>query len=243
MNPPSAPADVLVVGAPRSGTSLVGQLLAGVGFQFGRQLLPATEANPHGFYEDMEVTELSDELLAPHLRGELSRPDASGRLAWLAILRRRARRRLNLGRARNPAFTAAAPLVLAMGLIVPGAGVAFVQGSLPPFTDRHADQFSRAPAMAPLLTAAAAVPPDAPLFVDEGLAATVANRTEIGLLTSYLIISSAAFVLIERGAWVPNPLAGDRRNRRVEAVLRSQRPVVADTGRFVLLGPAAVKRP
>jgi len=77
---------VIVVGAPRSGTSLVGQLLAGAGFRFGPRLLPASEANPRGFYEDVEVTELSDELLVPHLPVDLDVDTAPGRLAWLAVL-------------------------------------------------------------------------------------------------------------------------------------------------------------
>ena len=92
---PEPTPDVLVVGAPRSGTSLVGQLLAGAGFGFGRRLLPPSEANPRGFYEDVEVTELSDELLAPHLPGGADphgdRADGADaeerrRLAWLAVL-------------------------------------------------------------------------------------------------------------------------------------------------------------
>ncbi|QXC60847.1 sulfotransferase [Aquihabitans sp. G128] len=86
MPPPPGPPDVLVVGAPRSGTSLVGQLLADAGFHFGRHLLAATDANPRGFYEDVEVTELGDELLLPHLPPGHGPAEAPARLAWLAVL-------------------------------------------------------------------------------------------------------------------------------------------------------------
>ncbi|CAN5751486.1 hypothetical protein BH10ACT1_BH10ACT1_13270 [soil metagenome] len=86
MPPPPETPDVLVVGAPRSGTSLVGQLLAGAGFRFGQRLLAASEANPRGFYEDVEVTELGDELLVPHLPAQPERAGGAERLAWLAVL-------------------------------------------------------------------------------------------------------------------------------------------------------------
>lgn len=75
-------ADVVVVGAPRSGTSLVAQLLASGGVGFGEHLLPASPANPRGFLEDVRVTELNDELLAPHVVGTGAVPVPSPHLAW-----------------------------------------------------------------------------------------------------------------------------------------------------------------
>lgn len=75
-------ADVVVVGAPRSGTSLVAQLVASGGVGFGDHLLPPSPANPKGFLEDVRVTDLNDELLAPHVVGTGAVPVPEARLAW-----------------------------------------------------------------------------------------------------------------------------------------------------------------
>ncbi|HEU5150617.1 MAG TPA: sulfotransferase [Iamia sp.] len=75
-------ADVVVLGAPRSGTSLVAQLLASGGIGFGDHLLPPSPANPRGFLEDVRVTDLDDELLAPHVVGRGALPVPEARLAW-----------------------------------------------------------------------------------------------------------------------------------------------------------------
>ncbi len=55
---------VLVAGHHRSGTSLLAQLLAGAGLFMGDRLMGATEANPHGHVEDLDVVELHDQILA-----------------------------------------------------------------------------------------------------------------------------------------------------------------------------------
>lgn len=78
--------DVVVVGAPRSGTSLVAQLLRGAGLHPGDHLLPPTEANPPGFVEDIEVSRLNDELLADAAVGTHAGGVPSRRFAWLAVL-------------------------------------------------------------------------------------------------------------------------------------------------------------
>lgn len=82
----SGPTDVIVVGAPRSGTSLVAGLLADAGWATGPRLLEASEANPRGFHEDRDVTELNDELLVPHLPDATRVADDPGRLAWASVL-------------------------------------------------------------------------------------------------------------------------------------------------------------
>jgi hypothetical protein len=74
--------DLVVVGAPRSGTSLVAQLVASGGVDFGHHLLPPSPANPRGFLEDTRLTDLDDELLAPHVVGRGAVPVPEARLAW-----------------------------------------------------------------------------------------------------------------------------------------------------------------
>ncbi|HEX2575597.1 MAG TPA: sulfotransferase [Aquihabitans sp.] len=80
--PEPSPPDIVVVGAPRSGTSLACQLLADAGYAFGDRLLPASEDNRRGFFEDQDVTECNDGLLEPHLDGAVPHRH----LAWLAAL-------------------------------------------------------------------------------------------------------------------------------------------------------------
>lgn len=73
---------VIVLGAGRSGTSLVAGLLADAGYFPGERLIPPSEANPTGFFEDLDVNALNDELLHPML--PLIPDPVPARLAWLA---------------------------------------------------------------------------------------------------------------------------------------------------------------
>jgi hypothetical protein len=56
--------DVVVVGAPRSGTSMLAGLFADAGHCAGRRLIPPTPSNPTGFHEDLDVNAANDDLLA-----------------------------------------------------------------------------------------------------------------------------------------------------------------------------------
>ncbi len=57
------PANVIVTGAPRSGTSLVAGLFVAAGHDPGPRLIPATPSNPAGFFEDLDVNRVNDDLL------------------------------------------------------------------------------------------------------------------------------------------------------------------------------------
>ena len=54
---------VVILGMHRSGTSLITKSMELVGFSFGNKLMPNREDNPKGFFEDMDVVALNDELL------------------------------------------------------------------------------------------------------------------------------------------------------------------------------------
>lgn len=56
--------DVVVVGAPRSGTSMLAGLFVDAGHDPGRRLIPASPSNPAGFFEDLDVNAANDDLLA-----------------------------------------------------------------------------------------------------------------------------------------------------------------------------------
>jgi Sulfotransferase family len=73
---------IIVLGAGRSGTSLVAGLLADAGFFPGDRLIPASGGNRTGYFEDLDVNALNDELLAPGL--PLASYPVPSRLSWLA---------------------------------------------------------------------------------------------------------------------------------------------------------------
>ncbi len=73
----------LILGSGRSGTSLLAGVLAEAGYYMGERLIPATEANPKGFFEDDEVNAINEALLAP-VTPARSRP--AGAWRWLAAV-------------------------------------------------------------------------------------------------------------------------------------------------------------
>ena len=72
---------LFVLGAGRSGTSLLAGLFQYSGLHMGHQPYLARQANPTGFFEDRLVNALNEELLAPH-----SDPRLGDGQRWLASL-------------------------------------------------------------------------------------------------------------------------------------------------------------
>lgn len=60
--PPARPV-VVVLGAGRSGTSLLMQVLAAVGLRVSADLIPARRDNPEGFFEDAPIVKIQADLL------------------------------------------------------------------------------------------------------------------------------------------------------------------------------------
>jgi len=56
--------NVIILGSGRSGTSMVAGTLAKAGYFMGEHLLPANNANPKGFFEDIEVNSINEDILA-----------------------------------------------------------------------------------------------------------------------------------------------------------------------------------
>ena len=56
--------NVIILGSGRSGTSMVAGTLAKAGYYMGEQLLPANKANPKGFFEDIEVNAINEDILS-----------------------------------------------------------------------------------------------------------------------------------------------------------------------------------
>lgn len=62
------PANVFILGAPRSGTSLMAGVLSGAGYLRGENQMPADERNPHGYFESLDVNFINEEILKPIVR-------------------------------------------------------------------------------------------------------------------------------------------------------------------------------
>lgn len=81
----------IILGSGRSGTSMIAGSLAQAGYFMGEHLVPAYDANPKGFFEDVEVNMINEDILAPLTRKRIvvlgrelfrSRPIVGQR--WLA---------------------------------------------------------------------------------------------------------------------------------------------------------------
>jgi hypothetical protein len=55
--------NAIVLGAGRSGTSLLAGLFSGAGYYSGENLWPATGSNPLGYFEDAEINGINEDLL------------------------------------------------------------------------------------------------------------------------------------------------------------------------------------
>ena len=55
--------NIIILGSGRSGTSMVAGTLAQAGYFMGEQLLPPNNANPKGFFEDIEVNAINEDIL------------------------------------------------------------------------------------------------------------------------------------------------------------------------------------
>jgi hypothetical protein len=84
----------LILGAGRSGTSLAGLLLERAGYHVSMNSFPPDAGNPLGYFEDIEIIQVNDAILAPfycskwgRLRRAASRkPKIVGTGAWLLDL-------------------------------------------------------------------------------------------------------------------------------------------------------------
>lgn len=84
----------LILGAGRSGTSLTGLLLERAGYHVYTSSFPPDDGNPLGYFEDLEVIQVNDAILATFycskwrrlLRTVSRKPNITGTGAWLLDL-------------------------------------------------------------------------------------------------------------------------------------------------------------
>jgi hypothetical protein len=87
----------LILGSGRSGTSMAAGILAKAGYFMGEEIWPANQGNPKGQFEDREVNQINDELIAsvspkspPHRLRRLlcgDTPVLGDLQHWVAVLR------------------------------------------------------------------------------------------------------------------------------------------------------------
>ncbi len=66
--PRMSPANLFILGAPRSGTSLMAGLFSEAGFFQGENFLPADGNNLHGYFESLDILDVNEALLKPLVR-------------------------------------------------------------------------------------------------------------------------------------------------------------------------------
>lgn len=156
------------------------------------------------------------------------------RLLAIYLRYRRRRRALSATARSRPVWGPAATAVVVTVLVVSALGVAVARGGIPPFSSREEGGFNRPAALARLLSATAIIPADAPVAVDSGLAAPLANRRRIEVFPTN---SPDAFVIVDREPYVTGGLRWRDRAAWLDALAHSGRRLLADDGRFQTWSP------
>lgn len=137
------------------------------------------------------------------------------------------------------------PLGLLGGLLLTATATAtalagaWIQGSVPPFDGGEVAFRDRPASLARLERVAADVPALAPLVTDEGLVAPLARRPTIRWVVLGAAPSPDDYVLLDRDAWSSRSWGSRGREQLFAAIVASDRPMLADDGRFVLWGPVS----
>jgi len=157
---------------------------------------------------------------------------ALGGRRLLALLARARRRRAG-PRALHRLRTRARPWQL-VAFGAPAIAAAFLAGAVLPFSSHEHGFWDRSAALDELRAVTAAIPDDAVLSVDWGLASAVASRPSLELLP---YDDPAAYVLVDRRPYVTGFFPWADRPAFVAGLEASDRPLLVDDGRFRLWGP------
>ncbi|MEO8572025.1 MAG: DUF2079 domain-containing protein [Chloroflexota bacterium] len=147
------------------------------------------------------------------------------------------RRRIQLPRAVASLGVPLLSCLFVLLLATPALAEGTNQGLIPPFGNIDGTFRSSASVIDQIAPFAAAVPTEALLIADEGLVAPLAGRSTIRQLTSLPTLPNNAYVLMDRSPALDGGWSPERRARELLSLGSSRRPILADDGRFVLLGP------
>lgn len=115
-------------------------------------------------------------------------------------------------------------------LAVPPAILALTIGALPPSMAANSAAFQRPPALARLQACVQGLPADAPVAADDTILAPLASRSSLRELTG---AQPTDFLVIDREAGLPGYVVIVDRTR---ILMKQNRPVLCDDGRFLVLG-------
>lgn len=80
--------NVIILGSGRSGTSMVAGTLSKAGYFMGKSFWETRDANPKGFFEDVEINEINEDILEPVIPKRLHIPGIKIRRLRLHIRER-----------------------------------------------------------------------------------------------------------------------------------------------------------
>jgi uncharacterized membrane protein len=118
---------------------------------------------------------------------------------------------------------------------LPALAIGFFAGELPPALRADSWLFTRTPAVDRLLTATSVIPPDAPVYADDGSAVWLANRDLIQVMGSD--VPPDRYIVIDRQDWKHRKQASIARGDVIAILAASGRHLLVDDGRFQVWGP------
>jgi hypothetical protein len=122
-----------------------------------------------------------------------------------------------------------------LGAAVPALAIGLLFGEVPPAIGADQWLYTRPPAVDRLLAAARVIPPDAPVYADNGAAVWLANRQSIQVLGSDL--PPDRYIVVDRQDWAHRLQASNARADIIAKLEASGRRLLVDDGRFQVWGP------
>jgi len=123
----------------------------------------------------------------------------------------------------------------AMVVIVPALLLAWGTGRFPPALGAEASLYDWPNTVAELQTATAAIPADAPVSADDGLAVWLANRHTINDFPDRL--DSTCYVVLDKHAYLSGPTNPAQRQAMIDLLPTSGRRLLYEDARFQVWSP------
>jgi uncharacterized membrane protein len=127
------------------------------------------------------------------------------------------------------------PAAALLAAAVPALAIGLLFGEVPPALGADQWLYTRPPAVDRLLAAARVIPPNAPVYADNGAAVWLANREWIQVLGSDL--PPDRYIVVDRQDWAHRLQASNARADIIAKLEASGRRLLVDDGRFQVWSP------
>jgi uncharacterized membrane protein len=127
------------------------------------------------------------------------------------------------------------PAVAMLAAAVPALAIGLVFGEVPPAFGADQWLYTRTPAVNRLLSTTSVIPPNAPVYADNGAAVWLANRQSIQVLGSD--VPPDGYLVVDRQDWAHRLQASTARSDVIAKLEVSGRRLLADDGRFQVWSP------